>query len=327
MIEIFEDIKNTEYYHLHDHNCEFDLEFHNEDDKEHDNCRRLEKNKLLLASAVTGLIMIVEAGGGLFSNSLALVSDAGHMLTHLLALLISLFALIFSFNPPTERRTFGFYRLEILAALFNGVTLILITGWIFYESYKSFLSPRHIYSSSMFTIAIIGLIANLLTTYILSGSHSINIKSAFIHMIGDTLSSVAVVIGAVIINLTDWVIIDPILSILICIAILIWSYRLIMESIDILLEATPKNISIKEVIEAIRVVDNDVKNVHDVHVWTLTSQLYALSAHVSINNISIKDSSNLLRDINRILRQRFKIGHVAIQFEYYHFLSTCNKNS
>ena len=186
---------------------------------------------------------MVEVIGGFLTNSLALISDAGHMLTHLFALLVSLFALFFAAKPPTEKKTYGFYRLEILAALFNGIMLFMITVWIFYEAYQRFMHPESISSGKMFMVACIGLVANITCAYILKGNghgHSLNVRSAFLHMLGDTLSSVGVIIGAGIIYYTNWFIIDPIISVLICVLILIWSYKLVMESVDVLLEATPK---------------------------------------------------------------------------------------
>ncbi|WP_169704308.1 cation diffusion facilitator family transporter [Candidatus Kuenenia stuttgartensis] len=200
-----------------------------------------------MASAITGVIFIVEVIGGIITNSLALLSDAGHMLTHLFALLISLFAIMFASKPPTQRKTYGFYRLEILAALLNGIILLLITVWIFYEAYHRFVTPEAISSGMMFFLAIIGLLANISCVYILKSGehgHSLNVKIGFLHMLGDTISSVGVIIGAVIIYYTNWYIIDPIISIMLCILILIWSYKLIMESVDILLEATPKDINV-----------------------------------------------------------------------------------
>jgi cobalt-zinc-cadmium efflux system protein len=238
------------------------------------------------------------------------------MLTHLLALTIAFLATIFAMRPPTEKKTFGFYRLEILAALFNGVTLLLITAWIIYAAYARFYNPVPIASLQMFVIALLGLIVNIVTTYILSSSNrgGINIRSAFLHMIGDTLSSVGVVAAALIIYYTGWVIIDPILSILLSIAILVWSYQLIKESINILLEATPKDIDLNELTESVKAIE-EVKDIHDLHVWTLTSNMYAFSAHLSIKNMHISDTMHLLRRINFLLCQKYKIGHTAIQFE------------
>lgn len=308
-----------ESIHLHEHQCDFDVghpHLETGPDIGPISYRHKEKKRLLVASLLTGSMMVVELVGGLLTNSLALISDAGHMLTHLLALLISLIALIFAGRPPTQRKTFGFYRLEILAALLNGVTLLVITSWIFYEVYQRFLVPKPVASLQMLAIALLGLAVNVITAFILSGPRglSLNTRSALLHLLGDILSSVGVVLGAVAIYLTGLWVIDPLLSIAICVLIVIWSYRLIMESIEILLEATPKDIDFDQVKEAIAVVE-DVEEVHDLHIWTLTSGMYALSAHIKVRNMMISDTSGLLKKLNFLLCQRFRIGHTAIQFE------------
>jgi cobalt-zinc-cadmium efflux system protein len=305
--------------HLHQHQCDFDVGHpHLEEGAESFSIsyRHVEKKKLLLASLLTGAMMLVEVIGGLLTNSLALVSDAGHMLTHLLALVISLIAFVFAGKPPTEKKTFGFYRLEILAALVNGVTLLLITAWIFYEGYHRLLEPKPVASLQMLTIAVLGLLVNLITAVILSGPgiRSLNTRSAFFHLLGDAVSSIAVVLGAIAIYFTGQWLIDPLLSVVICVLILIWSYKLVMESVEILLEATPREIDFDQVMEAIKVME-DVEEVHDLHIWTLTSGMYALSTHIKIRDMSIRDSARLLRRLNFLLCQRFRIGHTAIQFE------------
>ncbi len=277
-----------------------------------------------MASAITGAIFIVEVIGGIITNSLALLSDAGHMLTHLFALLISLFAIMFASKPPTQRKTYGFYRLEILAALLNGIILLLITVWIFYEAYHRFLAPETISSGKMFFLAIIGLFANISCVYILKSDehgHSLNVKSAFLHMLGDTISSVGVIIGAVIIYYANWYIVDPIISIMLCILILIWSYKLIMESIDILLEATPKDINVGEVISRLEQIPG-VEGAHDIHIWTITSGMYAMSVHIDTKDMPISKTAAISREINRILVEKFRIGHTVIQYG-----CECNNNN
>jgi cobalt-zinc-cadmium efflux system protein len=259
---------------------------------------------------------VVEVIGGFLTNSLALISDAGHMLTHLFALLVSLFALFFAAKPPTEKKTYGFYRLEILAALFNGIMLFMITVWIFYEAYQRFMHPESISSGKMFMVACIGLVANITCAYILKGNghgHSLNVRSAFLHMLGDTISSVGVIIGAAIIYYTNWFVVDPIISVILCILILVWAYKLIMESIDILLEATPKGINIDEVIISLKQIPG-IDNAHDIHVWTITSGMYSMSGHIDTKDMLISETTRLSKEINRILDEKFKIGHTVIQF-------------
>jgi cobalt-zinc-cadmium efflux system protein len=274
-----------------------------------------ERSKLVLACALTGTMFIVEGIAGFLTNSLALLSDAGHMLTHMIALLISLGAIVFASRPPTARKTYGFYRLEILAALFNGATLFLITIWIFFHAYKRIINPEPIASGHMFIVAIVGLLVNLACAYILKTSHgSLNIKSAFMHMMADTFSSLVVVFGAIIMHYTQWYILDPALSILICIIILVWSYQLITESVDILLEATPKDVDLENVVKSINELD-EIEGVHDVHIWTITSGMYAMSAHVYIKDLMVSETHRIRANINTLVNKKFSIGHTVIQFE------------
>jgi cobalt-zinc-cadmium efflux system protein len=274
-----------------------------------------ERSKLVLACALTGTMFIVEGIAGFLTNSLALLSDAGHMLTHMIALLISLGAIVFASRPPTARKTYGFYRLEILAALFNGATLFLITIWIFFHAYKRIINPEPIASGHMFIVAIVGLLVNLACAYILKTSHgSLNIKSAFMHMMADTFSSLVVVFGAIIMHYTQWYILDPALSILICIIILVWSYQLITESVDILLEATPKDVDLENVVKSINELD-EIEGVHDVHIWTITSGMYAMSAHVYIKDLMVSETHSIMANINTLVNEKFSIGHTVIQFE------------
>ena len=274
-----------------------------------------ERSKLVLACALTGTMFIVEGIAGFLTNSLALLSDAGHMLTHMIALLISLGAIVFASRPPTARKTYGFYRLEILAALFNGATLFLITIWIFFHAYKRIINPEPIASGHMFIVAIVGLLVNLACAYILKTSHgSLNIKSAFMHMMADTFSSLVVVFGAIIMHYTQWYMLDPALSILICIVILVWSYQLITESVDILLEATPKDVDLENVVKSINELD-EIEGVHDVHIWTITSGMYAMSAHVYIKDLMVSETHSIMANINTLVNEKFSIGHTVIQFE------------
>ena len=274
-----------------------------------------ERSKLVLACALTGTMFIVEGIAGFLTNSLALLSDAGHMLTHMIALLISLGAIMFASRPPTARKTYGFYRLEILAALFNGATLFLITIWIFFHAYKRIINPEPVASGHMLIVAIVGLLVNLACAYILKTSHgSLNIKSAFMHMMADTFSSLIVVFGAIIMHYTQWYILDPALSILICIVILVWSYQLITESVDILLEATPKDVDLENVVKSINELD-EIEGVHDVHIWTITSGMYAMSAHVYIKDLMVSETQQIMSKINTLVNEKFSIGHTVIQFE------------
>lgn len=278
--------------------------------------RIADRRKLGWAVGLTGATFVAEAVGGFLTNSLALLSDAGHMFTHLLALAVSLLAVIFSHRPPTERRTFGLNRLEILAALFNGATLFLITLGIFYEAYRRFLEPVPIATGAMLLIASLGLAVNLSCAWILRGSdqRDLNIRGAFIHLLSDTFSSVVVIVGALAISISGMTVLDPILSVLICVAILYWAFRLVLDSVDVLLEATPRDVDIQGVIEGLRRIPG-VRDVHHLHVWTITSGIYALSAHLDVDDLKVSETEKLAQKAEQFLRERFHINHTTFQFE------------
>jgi len=274
------------------------------------------QSNLLIALFITGAIMVAELIGGLLSNSLALLSDAGHMFMDILALLLSFFALRFATRPATEKQTFGFYRLEILAALINGTVLLVLSLFIFYEAYQRFIEPREIRGFLMLGVAAIGLGANIVSALVLrAGSHeNLNVKGAFLHVVGDLISSLGVILAGAIILLTGWRRVDSIISFVIGVIILIGAYRLVMESVHILLESTPKDITLNEVIDGVKTIEG-VRDLHHVHLWTITSGIYALSAHVLIEDQMTSRSSQILEDINRFLREKFNIDHTTIQFE------------
>ena len=279
--------------------------------------RTNERRKLLITIILTGTVMVVEVLGGFFSNSLALISDAGHMLTHAFALMVSYFAILYACRPPTKEKSFGFYRAEILAALFNGITLIVITGFIFWEAYRRILSPKPIDEIQMIIIALIGLGVNIVSAIVLRGAsrESLNVRSAFIHMLGDTASSVAVVIGAVIIYFTNFYIIDPIFSIIIAIVILIWAFSLIRDSVKILMESTPRSIDVNKL--KIDLIENikEIKDMHDIHVWEITSNMYCMTAHIIIKDMQVRNTEAVLGRINNFLEEKYNIQHPIIQFE------------
>ncbi len=261
-------------------------------------------------------MFVLEVIGGIISNSLALLSDAGHMLTDIFALSLSLFAVKFASMPATEKKTYGFYRIEILTAFINGMVLILLTLYIFYEAYRRLIAPKEVKSLIMLVVASIGLIVNIAGAFILKGSsrENINIRSAFLHIIGDALSSAGVIIGGIIIMATKWYVVDPLLSIAIGVVILRGAYGLVSESVNILLEAVPKGIRVDTVVGEVKRIDG-VRDIHDVHIWTLTSGVYALSAHVLISDLLTSESNKVLERINSLLKEKFNIQHTTIQFE------------
>jgi cobalt-zinc-cadmium efflux system protein len=279
--------------------------------------RSYERKRLLITIILTGMMMVGEVVGGIFSGSLALLSDAGHMLTHSFALLVSFLAILYACRPATKEKSFGFYRAEILAALFNGITLLVITGFILWEAYKRILNPKPINEVEMFIVAIVGLVVNITTALILwkASRESLNVRSAFIHMLGDTGSSVGVVIGAVIIYFTGFYIIDAIFSVIIAVLILIWSVSLIRDSVRILMESTPKNININELKQNLILNVDKVKNIHDIHVWEITTGMYCMTAHILIEDMSVNETHTVLDNLNHFLAENYNILHPIIQFE------------
>jgi len=272
--------------------------------------------RLKIALGIVAAIMVAEAVGGILSNSLALLGDAGHMLVDALALSLSLFAITIALRPATPSKTFGYHRVEIMAALVNGTLLILVAAYIFYEAYQRFLEPPVVQAPLMLVTAAIGLVANVIGILLLRGvSHSnLNIKAAFWHILGDTVSSIGVIIGGIIILLTGWVMVDPIIAVIIGCIILWGALRLVREAVDILLEAVPKHTPVDEVIKTLNGVTG-VEEVHDVHIWTITSGIHAMSAHLIIEDQSVSGSSEIVDKVNRDLSQKFNITHTTLQLE------------
>ncbi len=271
---------------------------------------------LWIAIGVTGIVMIVEFIGGILANSLALLSDAGHMLTDIMSLVLSLIALRLALRPPSPTKTYGLYRMEILAALINGSTLILLSVYILYESYRRFRLLEAVDSSMMIGVAIIGLLANIISAWALmrSSQKSLNIRGAYLHVLGDGLSSLGVIGGGIIIACTGWYIVDPIISLAICGVILRGAILLVRDSVNILLEAVPRDVNLEEVQAEILSIPG-VKDVHHIHVWTITSGIHALSAHVVVGDVLTSRTTQILEEINEMLSERYRIPHTTIQFE------------
>ncbi len=270
---------------------------------------------LRLSLGIVIVFMVAELIGGILSNSLALIGDAGHMLVDGLALGLSTFAIGMSKRPATARKTFGFYRVEIMAALTNGVLLVLISFFILYEAYQRFIRPPEVKAPLMLAVAVIGLLANIAMIFLLRKGHeSLNVRAAFWHVATDTLSSVGVIAAGIIISITGVSIADPVIAGIISILILWGAVRLIFESADILLEAVPRHIKMDDVIKAIREVPG-IKDVHDIHIWTITSGIYALSSHLSIEDCSVNDSTAIMSVVNEKLGRDFGITHTTLQAE------------
>ena len=271
---------------------------------------------LKIALVIVLVVMVAEAVGGTLSNSLALLGDAGHMLTDALALGLSIFAITIARRPATPTKTYGYHRAEIMAALANGTILILVSLYIFYEAYQRFLEPPVVKTPLMLTVAAIGLIANLIGLLLLRRANrgSLNIKAAFWHIIGDTISSVGVIIAGIIILVTGWYIADPIIAVFIGGIILWGAVRIVKESADILLESVPTQVRVDEVVDTVKNIPG-VESMHEVHIWTITSGMYALSAHLCIGDLPVSRSTQIVTAVNQILARNFNITHTTLQLE------------
>jgi cobalt-zinc-cadmium efflux system protein len=276
--------------------------------------RKKDRSRLLFALALTGTIAVAEAVGGYISNSLALMSDAGHMLTDISALGLSLLALWFSGKPADLKKTYGYYRMEILSALLNGMLLLGITVVIVVEAWARFRSPAEVKLGPMAVVATIGLLANLGALAFLHRTHSMNVRGAFLHVLGDALSSVGVLVGAGVMYLTGWYTIDPIISLVISVVIVVGAVKLVRDAVDVLLEAVPSHVDMAEVKELLVKVQG-VRDVHDLHVWTIASGMYALSAHLVVADPMVCNNDEILSSVKHELFDRFGIDHTTIQIE------------
>lgn len=271
------------------------------------------KRSLRIAIALTGIIFFAEVAGGFLSGSISLLGDAAHMLQDVVALLLSLGALIIAEKLPTPSRTFGYHRVEIGAAVVNGFFLIAISIAIIFTSIHRLSSPAPVNSSIMLGVAIIGLGANLLAMYVLHGSHDLNVKSAFLHVMGDTLSSGAVIAAAAWIALTGQTIADPVLAILIAIIILVSSLSLLKEAFWILLQFAPRDVNTNEVLQEMESVPG-VEGVHNVHLWSLCSNINVLDAHVYSCETDVRKIEEIKAEIKHRL-EKFRIRHSTLEFE------------
>lgn len=259
--------------------------------------------------------MIIEVIGGVVTNSLALLSDAGHMLSDATALGLSYLAITFGERKATEFKTFGFKRFEVLAAFINGLTLIGISVYIFFEAYRRFSEPPEVMSIGMLTVAIIGLIVNIVAAYILmkgDTSGNLNMKSAFLHVIGDMLGSVGAIAAALLIMFFGWNLADPIASVLVALLIIISAYRVTKDSIHILMEGVPTHIKVNDVENALTSVKH-VVGIHDLHIWAITSDIPSLSCHILIEDARF--SQEVLKEAKNVLHDHFDIVHTTIQID------------
>ena len=282
----------------------------------HHHERRAEKSlfRLKLALGLTFLYMIAEAVGGWLTNSLALIADAGHMLTDVAAMILTLSAIWFGSRAATSRKTYGYYRLEILAAFVNGIALVLLSVWIGYEAFNRWREPAEVLGAEMSMIAVGGLVVNIIAAYLLHADHKhdLNMRGAFLHVMGDLLGSVMAIVAGVLILAFGWFWADALGSLLISAIIIAGSWRLILESVNVLLEGTPAHIDIDSLENEI-ISTEGVAGVHDLHVWTISSGIYALSAH--INHDDSVAHSVLLASLRKKLHDKFGLDHLTIQME------------
>jgi cobalt-zinc-cadmium efflux system protein len=270
--------------------------------------------RLSLIATIAYVVLTLVAG--LRAHSLALVSEAGHNASDALAIVLSFVAVWFQTRPATDQKTFGYQRAGVLAAFLNALTLIVIAGWIALEAVRRLSTPAHVQPRIMMIVAAAGVLMNgLIAAMLWRVSHDVNIRSVFIHMLGDTLSTAAVIAGGLAILLTGATWIDPGLSLAIAALILWSSVSIVRETLNILLEGTPRGISLVDIRTTLSAIEG-VEDVHDLHVWSLGSNLHALSSHVTIADIPPSESNLILDRINVVLRERFSIHHTTLQFEH-----------
>jgi len=281
----------------------------------HNHTHGMARNSLRLAFFLTLIILITELVGGLLANSLALMSDAGHVVTDIFALGLAWFATVQAERPPNARKTFGYHRVGILAAMVNAITLIVIAFAIMLEAVQRFQHPEKVQPQIMFVAAGIGIVINLIIGFgLMKEASNLNVRAAMLHVFGDVGASAGVIVAGVIILFTGWTFVDPLLSVGIAVLIAVGAWRILRETTDILLEAVPKGISMPDLVQDMKSVGG-IEDVHDLHVWSIASNMYALSCHALIADVPPSDSSVILHSLNMMLSEKYHIGHVTIQFE------------
>ncbi|MEQ1604427.1 MAG: cation diffusion facilitator family transporter [Pyrinomonadaceae bacterium] len=281
---------------------------------EHNDSKLTRTGRLKFALGLTFLYMLVEAIGGWLTNSLALIADAGHMLTDVAALTLTIGSIWFAGRPATAKKTFGYFRLEILAAFVNGIALVLLSIWVIYEAYERWQTPPAINGTRLTVIAIGGLIVNIIAAKLLhhGHQHDLNMRGAWLHVMGDLLGSATAIVAGILIAAFGWLWADPMCSVLISLIIIFGAWRLIMDSVNVLLEGTPTHIDLAAVENTILETEG-VAGVHDLHVWTISSGMEALSAHISHN--ATVEHTDLLGKVRERLHTAFGIDHLTIQME------------
>jgi cobalt-zinc-cadmium efflux system protein len=283
-----------------------------------------QRRALVWCLGITLVATVGEAVGGWLTGSLMLLSDAAHMLSHSVALAVSYVAIVMANRPRTPRSHFGLFRAEILASLFNAIGLFALTGWVVYESIERLQSPVAVVGPAMVVVAIIGLLVNVVTAWILgrSGAEDLNTRSALLHMFGDMFSSVIIVAGGVVLILTGWSWIDPVLSLVVALVVLWWAVGLLRSSCSILLERAPEGLEPDDVRGAMGGLVG-VRGVHDLHIWEITSGYVCLTAHVVVHDARVSETAVLRKSMCDLLWERFQVAHVTLQVEA---LANCPRN-
>jgi len=294
-------IRHHDHHHGHHH---------------HHDIREGNRKALVLALCITGGIMLLEFAGGLLTNSLALLSDSGHMLGDAASLLLSLAAFRLAARPASDRKTYGFHRVEILAALANGATLFLVAGVILWEAFERLLDPPAVESGTMMGIAAVGLAANLLSAFVLMRKGDVhgnlNLRGAFLHVVSDALGSVGAILAGALMLAFGWYIADPIISMLVAVLILRSAWGVLSNAVHVLMEGMPHGIERQDIVDALRAIGG-VEDVHDVHCWSITSGMHAFSCHLLIRDDA--DGQDILQRAIEIMSGRFGIDHATIQVE------------
>ncbi len=305
----------------HDHNHENEEHDHHSHDDHHVHSHDLKEtpySRLWWAFAINLVFLVIEIIGGFLVNSLALLADAGHMLTDVGALALAIFVAHMARKPATPNRTFGLLRAEVIGAFLNGATLVLIVGFILYEAWERLGSVQTIDGPVMILIAVFGLIANVVSAVILSKGHeeNVNLRGAFLHMVADALGSVGAIVAGLVIWTTGWFPVDAIASVVIGLLILWSSWGFLKQTLNILLEATPENIDYMDVKNSLEEMEH-IDKVHDLHIWTITSGMPVLSAHIKLAECCSDTDhwQKCLRDANNLLKEKFGLEHTTLQIE------------
>jgi cobalt-zinc-cadmium efflux system protein len=281
-----------------------------------DNPAKHTARRLALSLGLTLVFVLVEVVAGLWGNSLALLSDAGHNLTDVIALGLTWYAVWLSTRPAHAGKTFGYHRAGILVALINSTTLVLVAFGIFYAAYQRFLSPPEVNAGILAGVGTIAFFVNLVTAWLVrhGSEHDLNLRSAFVHLMGDVFSTLGAVLAGILIAITGFNLLDPLVSVLIGMLILWNAWGILRETVEILLESTPRDIDMENLVRDLTGIPG-VRGVHDLHVWSLTQKARALSAHILTDDVSIRNGAGIQRQINELLCQQYDIGHATLQLE------------